>query len=584
MPARPPDPPRPSRRHILLLTGLTLLLVVPSMFTRDPWNPDEPRYLEVAREMVERGTLKAHFVMHLNGEVYPEKPPLFFWLTGLAWRLGAGLNSARVVVALAALATVLMVYLFAFPRLGRRGALWAALTMLTSLLFLDIVRAGVIDPVLMCFTTSAILLGFSAMERSGGAARPWWLAAYAAAGLAVLTKGHVGFLVPLVVLLAYGLWNRRTVRGGGWAHLPGAAVMLALVGVWLVAAGTLAGWDYVRTLTLEQVLRRAVSSESHRAPFYYFIVQYPWLFYPWFLLFLPAVMSAVSAWRRERDRDALFFLVWFFGVFVFFSTISGKRVGYLLPLVPAFGLLMGRYLRKGVAEGRSRPRLHQRLLRTTFLMGLVATALIGAVLTLVGGFPDAAARLVPKYAEAFHTLSSHVAGWRLVAVLLPLAVIAGAQLWGAGRGFRRAGVLPLAVLAATVLAHSLHADVFLLPTANEVKSGRSFGENVRPIADRAEEIFFYRRPFSGMYNIYLARSSVPVLGDRHTFHAALDTDRPVAVITCARFHDEESDPSLQRYHIVVQRRVGHRVMLLVGNDALKRLLSPGAASKAGRTD
>jgi len=582
MPALPPDPARPSRRHILLLTGLTLLLVVPSMFTRDPWNPDEPRYLEVAREMVERGTLKAHFVMHLNGEVYPEKPPLFFWLTGLAWRLGAGLNSGRVVVALAAMATVLLLYLSAVRRLGRRAALWAALTMLTSLLFLDLVRAGVIDPLLMCFTTSAILLGFSAMERR--ATRWRWPAAYAAAGLAILTKGHVGFFIPLVVLLIYGLWHRRNVHAGGWIHLPGALLMLAFVAAWLVPAGMLVGWDYVRTLTIDQVVRRAVESESHRAPFYYFIVQYPWLFYPWCLLFIPAAISAVSAWRRERNRDALFFLVWFFGVFVFFSAISGKRVGYLLPLVPAFGLLMGRYLRQGIAEGWPRSRLHLRLLRATFIFGLVATLLAIAVVVLAGGFPGATARLAPRYSETLETTARNTSTAALATAVLPLLALAATNVWGTVRGWRRAGPLPLAVLVAVIVAHSLHADLFLMPTANEFKSGRIFGEKAKAAADRAEEVFFYSKPFFGMYNIYLARTAVPVLEGARAFRTALDTDRPVAVITCARFHDEESDPSLDRYHVLVRRLVGHRIMLLVGNDALKRLLFPHAASEAGRTD
>ena len=43
----------------------------------DLWNPDEPRYAEVAREMMETGD---YLVPHLNGVVYPDKPPFFFWL------------------------------------------------------------------------------------------------------------------------------------------------------------------------------------------------------------------------------------------------------------------------------------------------------------------------------------------------------------------------------------------------------------------------------------------------------------------------------------------------------------------------
>ena len=63
---------RRSGRDLALVIALVALAGVPSLFTRDLWNPDEPRYMEVAREMVVLGD---YVMPHLNGQVYSEKPP-----------------------------------------------------------------------------------------------------------------------------------------------------------------------------------------------------------------------------------------------------------------------------------------------------------------------------------------------------------------------------------------------------------------------------------------------------------------------------------------------------------------------------
>jgi len=414
-------------RDVALIAFLTALAVVPSLFTRDPWNPDEPRYMEVAREMALVDTLGSYLVPHLNGELYTQKPPLFFWLAGTIWRLGGGTNSGRILAGLAAMGTVLLVYALARRRWPAPAPLLASLCTLTCFLFLGHIRAGVIDPVLAFFTTAAILAGLTALGTEGRRARRWWLAAYAATGLSVLTKGHVGFIVPLVVLLVYGLWNRRSVHGGGWIHLPGVLLVLAFVAAWLLPAGVLVGWDYVYTLTIKQALGRAVKSYSHRGPFYEYVEHYPLLFYPWFLLFIPAVMSAVSAWRRRREEGALFALVWFGAVFVFFSAMSGKRNGYLMPLAPAFGLLMGRYLGEGLRERWPRPRLHAGMLRATFIIvGVVAVA-FGAVLVLVGAFPGTVGKLTPYYAEDIADIARSASPLKVALTVAPLLIIGGAR-------------------------------------------------------------------------------------------------------------------------------------------------------------
>src|SRR5438552_14827257 len=71
---------------------LLAAIFVPSHFSRDPWNPDEPRYVEVAREMK---LARSYVLPRLNGEIYAEKPPLYFWLVNGAERAIGLLGGAR---------------------------------------------------------------------------------------------------------------------------------------------------------------------------------------------------------------------------------------------------------------------------------------------------------------------------------------------------------------------------------------------------------------------------------------------------------------------------------------------------------
>ena len=96
------SPPHRPSRHRFLLVLLALVFCLPSLFTRDLWNPDEPRYAEVAREM---RLLDQYFVPHLNSAIYAEKPPLFFWLSALLQSSGVGFAAGRIVTAIAAIGT-----------------------------------------------------------------------------------------------------------------------------------------------------------------------------------------------------------------------------------------------------------------------------------------------------------------------------------------------------------------------------------------------------------------------------------------------------------------------------------------------
>ena len=553
------EPRASAARYAVLIVLAAAVMFLPSWAARDLWTPDEPRYMEVAREMAITGN---YLVPHLNGEPYPDKPPLFFWLAAGFYKLGVGLNSGRLLAALGVVGALLLTYRFALRFLDESAAVLAALATLTTYLFVEC-RAGVLDPVLAFFVVGALLLGYRALQPETRRRGAYWLGAYALAAMGCLTKGPVGVLHPGLVLLVYGLLNRRRVRPGGWWHLAGAGGFVALVAAWVVPAVLAAGEAYRDNLLFRQNLARVVRSYSHRQPFHFFLVRYPLSFFPWSVLFPLALIAAVLAWWRARDDKALLMACWFGVVFVFHSLISCKRAGYLVPIAPAVGLGVGWYAANGLRHGFPWPRWHRSL-------AAVSCALIG----LVGAFAAVGPLIVsgvvsrsPKPAAFLCAVVAELTPWTYVSSALAGVLILGVAAWGFVLAVRhRTPGRVFGLLVALVLIISLYLDGVVTPPLNRVKSGRFFSELAAPYLRQADRVRLLRNDMSGVYNLYTGRLAMPVLLEAEDVRRALAQGGKLAII--AREHRWERmtrELDTTGCRVVVRRLVSSRPMVLIVN-------------------
>jgi len=543
-------------RDIFIILLLAAILFLPALPSRDPWNPDEPRYVEVAREMVERGD---YLVPHLNGTPYPDKPPMFFWLAAALYRLGCGWNAGRVLAALASAGTLVITYWLARRYLTGLGPLFAALSMLTAFLFAATSKTGVIDPVLTFFTTATIGCGLSAMESDARRGRRWWLAAYALAGCGVLAKGPVGAFAPALVLTACGFALRRRVNRGGWIHAAGAALLLAIAAAWVGPAAIRGGEKYAREL-LSESPAYVVRSSSHHNPFYYYFALAPLLLLPWTFLIVPAFHSAARAWRGSRERGAAVGLAWFGAVFLFFTCMSAKRVGYIMPLMPAFGLLMGRYFEEARRNEHPWRRVHRVLERAMVCIMAVLLALIviaaPATRRIIAALPLRDPTLKQEVLDAARGVQLPV----ICGAALALAWLLAA--WRRRGG--RAGAAFVAVVGALV-AISLTIDFALLPRANRFKSGRFFIARAQEGMRRARKVYLYKKDFDGVYNLYAGVVSFPVLYKPKDLKEAVEREEQIAVIGRDTDIAEVLGMPPRVGRIVATSRVGHRNMVLLVN-------------------
>ena len=333
------------RRQTLWFFLIAFWVLAVGYGLRDPWPADEPRFVLVAKQMFEGGNW---LFPHRGHELYPDKPPLYFWLLALCRQLvGSWRWSFLLPSLLAGLGTLWLSYDLGRRLWNHRAGLWAAIAVLCSVQFVYQFKRAQIDPTLVFFTTLAFY-GLCRHLLLGPSWRWYWGACFAA-GLGVVLKG-VGFL-PLLVLLPFAFmrragWNGLADpgRGNGLRWSAGALAFFGAVALWfvpmLVAALTTSDPEhraYLDNLLFKQTATRYADAWHHRQPLWYFPAVIA-LFWVPFSLAWPWLWSHVRAAWRTRDARVWLPLAWAVLVLLFFSASPGKRDMYILPALPAFAV------------------------------------------------------------------------------------------------------------------------------------------------------------------------------------------------------------------------------------------------------
>ena len=320
-----------------LILGLTLPLFFLGLGDRHVWIPLEARYALVAREMAEAGRW---ILPHFGGQVYADKPPLLFWAIVLVSSLGSGVSewTSRLPSAFAAVGVCLTTWGMGTRLFSRHAGALAALALATSAGFFWSGRQALPDMLLTLWTTGACwaLWEWVVAKRSVAA-----LIAGLCMGLATLTKGPVGFVLPTLALLVYLMVRRKWRASWGTEALLGIGTFLGVALLWFLPAVVQGGMAYAHATLLHHTLERYVSAWEHTAPWYFYLGAFPAEFLPW-TLFLPQALIYGAQRAHLRSREGWWFaLCWLVAIVVFFSLSTGKRDIYILPAFPAAALLVG---------------------------------------------------------------------------------------------------------------------------------------------------------------------------------------------------------------------------------------------------
>ncbi|TWU04586.1 glycosyltransferase [Stieleria varia] len=303
---------------------------------------DETRYAEIPREMLATDNW---VVPQLNFQTYYDKPPLVYWLCAISYQLfGVGEVSARLVPALAALATLAVTMFFGSRLFGSRISLLTGIVLSLSVGFAFTSRYLLLDGVLALFVTLSLFTAYEAI-RASRLRIGWWVASGIFAGLGFLTKGPIAVVLwlPPVVAMAWLSESHARLRWWHYGIVGGVATIIA------------APWFYMvhqqdSDFLIEFFYRHNVArfaGEFHAKPFWFFVPVLLVAGHPWSFLTIPYarfLFGRGEAVRSRRSPAIGFLMLWSAWCFTFFSMSSCKLPTYLLPAAPAMALMIGHYL------------------------------------------------------------------------------------------------------------------------------------------------------------------------------------------------------------------------------------------------
>lgn len=541
--------PQPWAQFILLL-GFCLVIYFVNLGQWDLWNPDEPRYAEVSREMVHGGDW---ILMHYNGNVYSDKPPLFFWLIALSSYLWQGFTSfsVRFPSAFFGTLTVFITFLLGKNLYGSRIGFLGGLILATSFEFAFLSTRANIDTTLTFFTTASLFCFFLWYRQNREVknhpkkdlSRFTLYGFYMGMAFATLAKGPVGFILPLFVSIVYLILQKDWKGIRGMKLFPGMLLFLGIVLCWYLPAVWKGGRDYLdQTLFLHSIARYS-KGWAKGQPIYYYLYDFPTGFFPW-IVFLPsAFVYAYSMKHMEKRREFFFLTIWFAVIFIFFSLSKGKRGIYLLPLFPAVSLLVGKLLQDFISSQMDHFRQGWIVLPIYVLLGVMLVA--GAVL------PWLVSIKFPSFMPYSLPLAFLLVGGSVTLFIL--------------YRFRNLGVMFLLFIGILTAGYFYTARA-VFPLINDYKSARFISQEVVSRIQPGEKLAVYGRLSTAPYNFYTG--IVPILdlvSPMSLFQFLNTSERVFCLITSHELRRLQGMGEGSEMHLIARHSVGENDVVLISN-------------------
>ena len=337
---------------------------------------DEPRYAQVAREMLTRHDW---ITPTLGGKPWLEKPPLYYWQAMLAYRI-FGVSDWAGRLPSAVDATLMVVAIYVFLRRFRPGfQLDGALMAASAAGVVAFARAASMDMPLAATFTIATLAWYAWHESQS---RRYLVVFYCFLALGMLAKGPVAPLLAGIVIAIFAIarGDYRLIERTLW--VPGILWFCAVALPWH-AAVQIKNPEFFRVFILQHNLARfGTNLYHHPEPFWYFVPVTLLGLVPWAVFMAASFVETVRVWWMDRQQmlsaeDALnvFLVIWLVVPVVFFSLSKSKLPGYIVPALPAGTLLLAEYVRRHVADGEN-PSIFLTLLHAMVAAGPIIPALM----------------------------------------------------------------------------------------------------------------------------------------------------------------------------------------------------------------
>jgi 4-amino-4-deoxy-L-arabinose transferase-like glycosyltransferase len=310
-------------------------------------DPDEGRYAEIPREMLLSGDL---VTPRLNDLKYFEKPPLQYWATAAVYSVtGVHEWSSRAWSATLAFGCLPLVFAWTARRYGYRAGLVALTALAVSPYFGIVAHLNLLDQAFTLWLSAAVF-AFTLAQTSALRSleeRRWMLIAWAAAALAVLSKGIVVAVLAGGTLVLYTLIERDTLTWRRLHALAGVALLAVVAAPWFILV-SMRNPSFPGFFFLHEHFARFLTTVHQRVgPWWYFLPLLLFGVLPWLV---PLIRACRAAWQEPATpapagsspfKPLKFLLIYALVTLVFFSASGSKLAPYILPMFPVLAALTG---------------------------------------------------------------------------------------------------------------------------------------------------------------------------------------------------------------------------------------------------
>jgi 4-amino-4-deoxy-L-arabinose transferase-like glycosyltransferase len=337
-----------SRCAAVMLVIISLLAFLPGFFQIPPVDRDEAYFAQATKQMIETGD---YVDIRYQDDVRYRKPVGIYWLqaavvnTASALGLPDALTTIwlyRVPSLIGAIGAVLATYWCALAFVSRRGAVLAALMMMTSTILGVEARLAKTDAVLL-FTVvlamSVLARVYLAPRRNDPQPGLGLLAVFwTALAVSILVKGPIILMVVGLAAASLCVFDRSARWLLALRPLPGIAWLLLLALPWFIAIYMRVGSQFlVGSVGQDMLAKVANSQETHGAPPGLYFVLFFATFFPASML---AGLAAPAVWAVRREPAARFLLAWLVPSWIVFELVVTKLPHYVMPLYPAIAILI----------------------------------------------------------------------------------------------------------------------------------------------------------------------------------------------------------------------------------------------------
>lgn len=345
------------QQNIIMLYGLLGLICFYAFFhwlgTYPLLDIDETRYVDMSREMFRT---KDFLTLYLNGEFFFEKPPLYFWIECLSFKVTgivSELTARLPIVLLSLLPAGFLIFLCRKVK-NDKFAIITTTTLFTSLEYIILTKIAILDSVLTSFVTTSVLCYFATFFVKEKDKKYFWVLTYLFSGLAVLAKGIPGVAIPaLVIAVSTVIFKtyKETLK-----YSWGILLFLLICLPWHLIMLKIHGRMFFDEYIVKHHILRFLGSEviNRNQPWYFYILTLLWGLFPHIFILLSQI-TKVKNIKLDISNNYSKFLVLntvaAISTLVFFSLSGAKLITYILPVYPFCAVIIGAIWYKYIKSG-----------------------------------------------------------------------------------------------------------------------------------------------------------------------------------------------------------------------------------------